>query len=548
MRRPQGYERDERIREYVVPVRIVKTWGNVTGAERLLEPRPSQIPLGGAEQWPCCKMENTGEEKAGILLDFGCEFHGSARIFVQDAWVNGQNRANIRLRFGESVSEAITPWGKKGATNDHANRDMPMNVGFLSAMETNETGYRFLYIGLEDSEARLSLYLVQGIMIGRDLAPLGAFRCNDERINEIFDTAVYTVYLNMQEFLWDGIKRDRLVWCGDIYPAEQTILAVYGAHEILKKSLDLQRCITPPDAWMNGMPAYSLWWLISHELFYLAVGDQGYLHQQHITPEGEECLPGQFLDWPSSENPAAIHAGQQALMLMAFEKTAWLMEEMGDRGTKAFCLERAEQLKKMILSPNGSKQAAALLALAGLADAGEMNERIMVPGGGRGYSTFLGFAILAAKGEAGDVAGALEDMREYWGGMLELGATTFWEDFNLDWLEDAGRIDELIPTGKRDVHGERGGYCYEKLRNSLCHAWASGPAPFLMQYVLGVRFAAPGGKKVVLRPCLGDLQWAEGDYPTPFGLLHVRLEMQEGKLTLQYQAPSGVEVTVENVE
>ena len=36
--------------------------------------------------------------------------------------------------------------------------------------------------------------------------------------------------------------------------------------------------------------------------------------------------------------------------------------------------------------------------------------------------------------------------------MLDVGATTFWEDFNMEWLPDAGRIDELVPAGKKDIH------------------------------------------------------------------------------------------------
>ncbi|MFQ9800204.1 MAG: hypothetical protein ACLR23_16090 [Clostridia bacterium] len=32
--------------------------------------------------------------------------------------------------------------------------------------------------------------------------------------------------------------------------------------------------------------------------------------------------------------------------------------------------------------------------------------------------------------------------------MLSLGATTFWEDFDLRWLENAARIDELTPEEK----------------------------------------------------------------------------------------------------
>jgi hypothetical protein len=36
----------------------------------------------------------------------------------------------------------------------------------------------------------------------------------------------------MQEYLWDGIKRDRLVWIGDMYPEVSTIHAVFDFNEV----------------------------------------------------------------------------------------------------------------------------------------------------------------------------------------------------------------------------------------------------------------------------------------------------------------------------
>ncbi len=557
MFRPHVYETDPRVRKYVVPVRIVRTTGQVTGAENLLEARPPQISLEKPGFWPPCVLTNKDGERASVLVDFGCEIHGSARIY---SWYvrpadRSTNRVNLTLRFGESVTEAITPYPQRGSTNDHANRDVHLNVGFLSANETNESGFRFLNVELEDDNASIELYMLQGVMIVRELEQTGTFACSDQRINDIYDTSVYTAYLNMQEYLWDGIKRDRLVWCGDIYPSEKTILAAYGAHDILKRSLDIHRRITPPDKWMNGMPTYSLWWLLSHEILYMAGGDLEYLKQQHdymaalvhnvenfIAPDGQEKLPGGFLDWPNSENKIAIHAGQQALMAQAYRKTAEMMRAMGDEETATFCDEKLALLSGVHLPQNKSKQAAALQALFGLEDPAEMNEKVIVPGGAHGYSTFLGYAVLAAKAEAGDVTGALRDMRDYWGAMLDLGATTFWEDFDLKWAENAGRIDEIVPEGKADVHADFGGYCYTNLRHSLCHAWASGPAPFLAEYVLGIRALEPGCTKVAVKPDLGDLTWAEGTYPTPKGLIRVRCEKTETGIKTTISAPDGVEI------
>ena len=127
--------------------------------------------------------------------------------------------------------------------------------------------------------------------------------------------------------------------------------------------------------------------------------------------------------------------------------------------------------------------------------------------------------------------------------MLDLGATTFWEDFNLDWLPDAAPIDALVPAGKKDIHGDYGAYCYKGFRHSLCHGWASGPTSWLSEYVLGVKVIEPGCRTLRVEPHLGDLQWAEGTFPTPYGEVQIRHEKQaDGTIRSQIQAPEEVKI------
>jgi len=107
----------------------------------------------------------------------------------------------------------------------------------------------------------------------------------------------------------------------------------------------------------------------------------------------------------------------------------------------------------------------------------------------------------------------------------------------------AGRIDELTPNGKHDIHAEYGEHCYIGLRHSLCHGWAAGPTAWLSEYVLGVRPLAPGYRRVVVTPHLGDLDFAEGAVPTPYGEITVRHERTAtGDVRSMIQAPEGVEV------
>ena len=91
---------------------------------------------------------------------------------------------------------------------------------------------------------------------------LGGFKSSDPRLNQVWETAVRTVHLCCQDYLWDGIKRDRLVWMGDTHPETRSILSVFGAASVLPESLDYAAATTPPEtAWMNGMANYTLWFL-----------------------------------------------------------------------------------------------------------------------------------------------------------------------------------------------------------------------------------------------------------------------------------------------
>lgn len=71
--------------------------------------------------------------------------------------------------------------------------------------------------------------------------------------------------LEYAEYLWVGVKRDRLVWVGDLHPEVMTVSTVFGYNEVVPKSLDLIRDITPLPSWMNGISSYSIWWLIDPE-------------------------------------------------------------------------------------------------------------------------------------------------------------------------------------------------------------------------------------------------------------------------------------------
>ena len=556
---------DELTRKYVTPFRLIplsmEESAGVTNPEALLNPFDGQLAVNGGN---ICELTTRDGKKAAILIDFGKELSGGVEIAAPIR--PDQKALKVRVRMGESVSEAMSDVTATGATatNQHSLRDFSVDLPWLGTLEIGNSGFRFVRIDLEEPDAVLPIKAVRGVLRYRDIPYKGSFRCSDSRLDSIWATAAYTVHLNMQNYLWDGVKRDRLVWVGDMHPEVMTIANVFGDFDVVRKSLDFARETSPLPGWMNGIAAYSMWWILIHRDLYMHTGDLGYLKEQtpymkrlfEVLADGmdgdkENLLGGQrLLDWPTSENPDVIHTGYHALMVMAMEAGCQIGQWTGDKSMEKICNDTLKKLRRHIPASHGNKQAAAMLLLSGLSSDKKTDGALISAGGAEGFSTFFGYYMLEALAEAGMHAEAQQIVSDYWGAMLDLGATTFWEDLNYSDALKASRIDEPIPQGGFDIHADTGSYCYVGHRHSYCHGWASGPAPWLSRHILGIRPVAPGYSAIVVEPQLGDLLWAEGAVPTPYGVITVRHERgTDGKVhTTTLDIPEGIKVVAASAD
>lgn len=557
--------KDEITRAYLYPSKIIwqsDTLGmNVISPEVLLSPYKGQLTTSSEGM---SVLKSDSNMIASVLLDYGKELYGG--IEISAGIRSDKNPVKVRIRLGESVTEAMSDCndnshpGMSSATNDHSLRDYTLEIPWLGTVEIGNSGFRFVRIDLIDKGAELPIRSIRAIARFRDIPYLGSFHSSSERLNKIWETGAYTVHLNMQEYLWDGIKRDRLVWLGDVHPEVMTINNVFGDQEVVRKSLDFGRDTTPLPGWMNGMSSYSLWWIITHRDFYLYNGDLEYLREQQqyltglinqikskIDSTGKENLDGgRFLDWPTSENPEVIHSGLQALMLITMKAGKDIAEWLNDDELEKTCIESIRKLEKHTPSTHQNKQAAALLAIAGILSS-EDASNILLKGGANNFATFYGYYMLEALALDGKYNEAMQIISDYWGAMLDLGATTFRENFNYDEKHNAVPIDQLPDESKFNIHSDGGDHCYIGLRASLCHGWASGPTSWLTRHVLGIQVIEPGSKVIRISPNLGDLDFAEGSFPTPLGIIKVKhVKQAGGKIESEIEAPEGVIIKIDD--
>ncbi len=540
----QNSELDPRVRMYVRPERVVWHSDGASAPERMESLLKTTMRQSTVQRSDGCILRHNGSA-SGLLLDFGRELFGGVQIIAHRTRENQAMR--LRIRFGESVSEAMG-----GPNMDHAIHDTILHVPWAGTAEIGNTGFRFVRIDTLDEGSWVEILAVRAVLLYRDLEYKGAFECSDERLNRIWRAGAYTVQLNMQGYVWDGVKRDQLVWVGDLNPETMVISSVFGEVDVLPRSLDFARDEAPLPHFMNGIFSYSLWWIICHRDWYLYHGNKAYLEEQKpyllellrlLDTYTEANLPEGFLDWPSSPYKDAVRSGLYALFVMAMQAGRQLCEALQEPAAAARCEAAASRWLKSTPSHYGVKTAAALMALAGMIPAQQANDEILAADPLKGVSTFYGYYVLQARALAGDYTGCLDVIRRFWGAMLDFGATTFWEDFNLDWTRNAGRIDELVQEGKDDLHADFGDYCYKGLRHSLCHGWAGGPTAWLSEHVLGFQPLLPGCSVLAVSPHLGDLEWARGAFPTPHGVVRVsHTKTVSGVVSTTVDAPDGVHV------
>lgn len=519
------------VTEYLYPEQI-KAASKINNPEKLKEQRALNV------SFHCREAVEFSEKGAYVLLDFGKEICGGIRIITVG---DPEYCAKLHIRFGESVTEAMTDLGVKNALNAHSPRDFTALVPGLSDLTLGQSGFRFAYIELCSEKP----VLIQSIL-GTNTLPDFPFEAHiitdDGELNKILETAEYTAKLCHQNgVILDGIKRDRLIWIGDLHQEMLTSLYAFGDNGNVRSCIEFARKDTSahPNQWVNWMAPYSMWWIIclcdycnisgNYEFFEsnAAFAKENISRFNKLVKadgsfDKSDKSFESFLDWPTSKTDDA-EIGTAAVLLLAAKK---LLHYTQSRDAEDLIFKLTPTLSK---AAPASKQANALKALSG-AEASDITEKIE-KNGSNGFSTFMAYYILKAYRAAGG-KNSLELIKEYFGGMLSRGATTFWEDFDIKWLENSGRIDEFTEPNQRDLHADYGNYCYKGLRHSLCHGWSSGVFAFFVEDIMGITIE--DGRIIQCNPNMSGLKRIKADLPVADGKI-AHIEIEDGKPTISYK-------------
>lgn len=465
----------------------------------------------GTEIVPCDNLEAFSFKKGDrIIFDFGSNRVGyfSVRCFAtgspQDA------PAFLRLRFCEvekeifSDTSAYDGWISSGWIQEewiHLDKlphklEMHRRYAFRYAcIDVLDTSQKFK-IAFGEAERKTVSAVDEGCVAEIDT--------DDAEITKIDKAAIRTLANCMQKVFEDGPKRDRRLWLGDLWLQAKVNYETFRNYDLVKRCLYLFAGMPNQDGqiaacvFTDDEPLMDDTFLLDYSLLFVptlldyfeATQDietlvelsdsalkqieiaRKYLDDKWIIqPEGEyHC----FIDWNDQLNK---QCAMQGVMLYALKQAVKLCANIGKDTTeylelyakmKDAALNYLYDNKSGLFISGDNKQISVAsqiwMILGDVVDISEalkilkavdFNEISMV-------TPFLHHVYLEALLFCGEKEQAMQHIKEYWGGMIRLGADTFWELFNPEDLEWSPYGSDII--------------------NSYCHAWSCTPAYIFRKY------------------------------------------------------------------
>ena len=480
----------------------------------------------------------------GSLYDFGQETFGYLKV--------KNLQGTVHVYYGESREEALDK--DHCETLDILTSSLIPQTSSISHHPSDiaSKAFRFVYIEKEDG-ATYDDVSMDYEFAPHDMTHSGSFHCSDQLLNDIWQVSAYTMDLTTREFFMDGIKRDRWTWSGD---AIQSYLMNYYLRfdtECVKRTIRQLRGKDPVTAHVNTIMDYTFYWFKSVLDYYEYTGDVDFVREMWPRMEtlmdyvlgrtnSDGMAEGQpddwiFVDWVDFPmHKRGILCFEQILFCKALETMAICAKLLGIN--KSDYRIKAEELRNKVRQTFWSyEQKAYYHAL----EDGVLNKQItkfpnmfaiiygyayeeqrkeimksvmLNPDIDPITTPYMRFYELEALCMAGLQEQVLPEIRDYWGGMLKEGATSFWEKY--------------VPSETGTQHLAMYGRPYGK---SLCHAWGASPIYLIGKYYLGVRPTKPGYAEYEIRPSLGDLEWMQGTVPTPHGLIHVYMDRHRVKVS-----------------
>lgn len=449
-----------------------------------------------------------------ICLDFGNHQVGYVTLKLSSVGSPQDAPAYFRLKFGEIAKEMTESsddydgWISRGWIQEEF-----IHVDVLPVTLTlpRRYAFRFLEIAVIDTSLKWQMVVeevtckaVSAVSID-EVAPV---KTDDEMIRRLDQVSLRTLQNCMQSVFEDGPKRDRRLWLGDLRLQALANYSTFRNMDLVKRCLYLFAALTRDDGRIGACLFiepdyivddtfffdYSLFFVPTVFDYYQESGDietlrelwpcayrqielaQKEFNDKNLVDNQDSMFC--FIDWTEGlDKQAAAQAvyiycakrGMEIAKILGDEIAVKVLEkEIKDKTEASFAqlwdeeqglfvsgkerqINFAAQVWMILAEVVDSKQGAAIL-----------DRLIALSPDKKMVSPYMNHHFVEALLICGKKKEAMDYMKYYWGGMISLGADTFWELYNPENPAES-------PYGSSIV-------------NSYCHAWSCTPTYLIRKY------------------------------------------------------------------
>ena len=458
--------------------------------------------------------EFIGLNGESILLDLGEHLVGyfSFAFDKLDVFVDAPVR--LIIKFGEDMREINDDFSEyNGVLSKTWLQEEIINLDFPQKITMpRRYACRYIKITVERTTRPIRLFDFSFCAsTSADITVLKSADTEDDLLNKIDLIATNTLKECMQTFFEDGPKRDRRLWIGDLRLEALTNYYTFNNLEIVRKCLYLFAAGECNELGFLPSFVYETPYYHSGEahiedyalLFVVSVCDY-YEHTNDISVVNDlldicksqlDCFKSTldddiivtkqngwfaFIDWcPDLE----VMTSLQGVYLYVLERFAGLLKAIGDEDYEKYSALISQvrsaskkhlynESKKVFVnaSDNGqfSVHSQVWMILGGVINGEEAKKLLLSCLDNKEFkqpvTPYMRHYVIEAMLKLGMKDEAVQYLKKFWGGMVELGADTFWEAYIPDDLDFSPYNDRMI--------------------NSLCHAWSCTPSYFIRKYKL----------------------------------------------------------------
>jgi len=503
---------------------------------------------------------------ASVLIDYEIFTMGYPELTV-----NGGSGSSVKVKYAEALYEKV---------NLKAHRDSVEGLSMFGVWDIFHPDggqrtfrplwkrtFRYVQLLIETRETPLEIISHVNEYSGYPYPEMSTFRCNEDRLNELFDMGLRTFRMCSGETYYDTPFYEQLSYGGDNRPI--AAVSLYNStddrlfREVMRlypQSVNNETGLLKsayPSRFGFDMGSWSMAWIQGLHDYFLVRGDSVWIKQ--FVPAMEKILEfyerhldestgiigtvknQNFIDWSSHRGrvPGANQEKeieQSALLTLYYAHTldcaVYLFKQLGETekaekwhhvatglksGIYSTCWDDDEQLFSDYPGQKVFSQHTNLMAiLCDVVDTAiqpELLKRILTYNEfDEVVSSYFAFFLFKAMQKTGQEDLFLDNL-EFWYNFLDRGHTTF---------------------------GETGFAVHDR---SDCHAWSAHPSYFLLSTVCGIKPGEIGFNTVLIEPHLGNLTAIETSMPHPMGRISVKYEAGRRGLKATINLPEGMKGT-----